>query len=86
MQQGGGLGDLSTEELVERAQRVIAALQQPPEGAALEPAEAARMPLPEDTWDADYGAMLERAYGKGVSSPTRLAKTVRVGGLFRRPG
>jgi hypothetical protein len=31
------------------------------------------MPLPEDTWDADYGAMLERAYGKGVSSPTGIA-------------
>ena len=25
---------------------------------------------PEDTCDCDYGALLERAYGKGVTSPT----------------
>jgi len=36
--QGNGLADLTTEELVTRAQRTIAALQ-PPSGAALEPAD-----------------------------------------------
>jgi hypothetical protein len=36
----------------------------------------------EDTPDADYGRLLERACGKGVTSPTGFNK--KLGGLLRR--
>lgn len=35
----------------------------------------------EDTGDGDYGRLLDRVYGKGVASPTRLAQ---IGGRLRR--
>ena len=41
MPQGNALADVTTEQLVERAQRAIAALQQPPTGAALHGAATA---------------------------------------------
>ena len=34
---------------------------------------------PEDTFDADYGRLLERAYGKGVASPTGVRDTYEPG-------
>ena len=40
---------------------------------------------PEDTFDADYGRLLEAVYGKWVTSPTRTARRVgAVGGWLRR--
>ena len=41
---------------------------------------------PEDTFDADYGRLLERVYGKGVTSPTGffILQPLPLEGVMRR--